>query len=257
MLRRLLIASGAAVPWDPSVLSPQIWLDDSSPITDVGGSASAWGNKGTASGSFTQNTAARRPLIVASGLNGRRTVRFDGADDFLSSTESPIRTVFAGASAAWLFAVVKRAATTSKISAILDARTGGGTASRFACYSGADVSGYENAGTLVARRLDADAAGVLRSPASVTSSWSMLYFSMEWSSGIGSISANGGALDSASLTSSGLSAASLPASVYVGSAATSYYSDNEVAALVSGSGVLPSSENVSRLFQWARDRFGL
>ena len=256
MLRRVLIASGSGA-WEPGALSPQIWLDDATSLTDVGGAASAWANKGSAGGSFTQSNAARRPAIIAGGLNGRRTLRFDGSDDYLSSTDSAVRSIFSNASGAWVFAVVKRAATSPKICSVVDVRTAGGTVSRLACYSGADVAGFENSGTLVARRLDADSAGVLRSPAVATAAWTMLYFGMDWSLGNGLIVTNGGSAVSATLTSSGTTAATLPGTIYIGSAATSSYSDNEVAMLMCGTGALLSTGDVDRLCDWASSRYGL
>lgn len=74
-----------------------IWLDgkDATTITLNGGNVSAWNNKGSSGGSFTQATAANQPARVTDGVD------FDGTNDTLTraTATSVPSTGF------WLFAV--------------------------------------------------------------------------------------------------------------------------------------------------------
>ena len=60
-----------------------VWLDasEASDITAVGGTVSSWRNRGIDGGGFANASFAdARPAYEETGLNGRPTVRFDGAD---------------------------------------------------------------------------------------------------------------------------------------------------------------------------------
>lgn len=72
----------------------EMWLRSDSGIVLNGGAVETWTNLAN-SNDATQATASLRPVMATSGLNGLPTVRFDGADDFLSFTEiNNLRTAF-------------------------------------------------------------------------------------------------------------------------------------------------------------------
>jgi hypothetical protein len=237
------------VLWTPLYLSvaPKIWLDHTATVIESSGFASLWTNLGTIGDDFSQSVAGSRPGIIANGLNGHRILRFDGINDRLEGTSSGLRSVFSSVSYGWLFAVVRRQAVSSKIACILQSRTATGTG-RFACYSGSNVVGYYNSASLVARRGDGDAAGVIRSPDDYSTSWAMIRFAQNWGIGDGVIYTDGAYSVGGTTTSAGVTASSLsdPA-VYIGSEGNASYSDNEIACIIASSGAIPTTDEYQRL----------
>lgn len=252
----LLFAGDA---WSPADLAtpPKFWLDEVSAVINASGAASQWNDRSGNGAHFSNSTANQRPTINATGLNGKRTLSFDGVNDNLQNNDSAVRGWFSSVSSGWGLTVVRRTASTSKVSTIFKSSTGTGTG-RFAFYSGANVAGYETAGSLVMRRQDADSAGVLRSSTSYGTSWAILYFEANWSAGTGRIITNGGAPQSSSLTSAGNTAAALSSiPVYIGTEATGNFGDNEMFLLIGGAGGLPDSTEIDKLFGWAAWKAGL
>lgn len=86
-------ASPAPVVPPPAVFVPtditslHTWFDasDSATIVLAGSQVTSWAAKNNSSVVFTQTSASARPLIQASGINGRSTVRFDGVNDFMQA----------------------------------------------------------------------------------------------------------------------------------------------------------------------------
>lgn len=79
--------------WTPSQLTgsntPKAWihpLDASTITSDVG--AKILTDKSGNGFSPTQVTTTKQPSIISGGLNGMTTIRFDGTDDFMSSTSN-------------------------------------------------------------------------------------------------------------------------------------------------------------------------
>ena len=83
--------------WLPtSIASCSLWLDadDASSMTVSGTNISEWRNKSTDdAGLFdgVQSNASYQPTTVASEINGRSVVRFDGSDDYLNFSGSTSR----------------------------------------------------------------------------------------------------------------------------------------------------------------------
>lgn len=74
-------AMSQVVPWTPAELGVGQWLNDTSAVTDAGsGACSQWNDISGNAWHFSQGTSGKRPLIVPSGLNGRRIITFDGGD---------------------------------------------------------------------------------------------------------------------------------------------------------------------------------
>jgi hypothetical protein len=73
----------------PARSNLRLWLRADKGVTDVGGDVTAWRDQ---SGNFNnpiQNDIPKRPVLVASAVNGQPAIRFDGADDSLVAPSSP------------------------------------------------------------------------------------------------------------------------------------------------------------------------
>lgn len=254
-----MIAAGGSGLWTALNLSapPKILADNESGATNDGsGYCSTWSDRSGNGYDFTSSGSGARPLIVASGLNGLRTLRFDGSNDVMNQTSTGARSLFTSATQGWMFAIYKRQLTTSKINCILQYYTTAGNG-RFAAYSGGNVTGYYNSPSIVMRRLDADSAGVLRSATSIGTAWTATLFVEDWSTGAGKIYTNGNAAESATLTSTGATSSTVATYVYLGCESGSTFSDNEIALIIVGAGSLPSSTEIDKLFGCYMWRFGL
>jgi len=74
--------------FDPRTISNlRMWFDatDASTITTVSGAVSAWNSK-VGGITSSQSTANNRPAYLATGMNGKPAVDFDGSNDFLTTT---------------------------------------------------------------------------------------------------------------------------------------------------------------------------
>ena len=250
--------------WTPASLTvpPKIWLNDSSSVTDAGsGACSAWNDISGNSYHFTQ-PALTRPLIVSGGLNGRRTIRFDGTEDFLVCTVAGALDVMRNTGAGWMFCVVKKTAldgaATDRTIFMAPAGTGTSTA-RFVANIGNAVSA--NKPRLAVRRLDGDGTSTLVATNAVDTNWHSLLFRMDWANGDGFFGLDGSAdVQNLALTTSGNTSntASLTR-LTIGSAGsgTAGFGDIELAEIIVGAGSLPSAGEITELFSYADARWGL
>lgn len=76
-------------------VTPAIWLDasdvDTTGTSTDAAAVSAWANKGSAGGTFSQGTGGNQPLWKRSAAhNGRPAVLFDGTDDYLDFGSAPL-----------------------------------------------------------------------------------------------------------------------------------------------------------------------
>lgn len=249
--------------WTPANLQnkPKVWINDFSAVTDVSGSASQWNDISGNGRHFFQATAGNRPLIVAGGLNGRRTIRFDGTNDFMTDTASSMGEIFKDVATGWIAAVYKKTALdgagTDRMIFNNTRGTDGGT--RFAMY--ASFAAGNNIPRLMVRRLDADAGASLPAVTSPGTAWTMILMTMDWGQGDGTIYLNGVQdAQNLALTSSGNTDTSTSSSnTSIGAQFTSNLAaDVELAELViaSGSALLTSTE-IPQLFAYFRGRWGL
>jgi hypothetical protein len=74
----------------PVTSNLQLWLDssDSSTVILTDNAVSSWNDKSGNSRNATQATSANRPTYVQSAIGGKPAIRFDGANDHLTSTFS-------------------------------------------------------------------------------------------------------------------------------------------------------------------------
>jgi hypothetical protein len=63
-----------------------LWLRADTGVTAVNGAVSLWADQSGSRRDATQETAARRPLLVVDAVRGRPALRFDGTDDVLRTT---------------------------------------------------------------------------------------------------------------------------------------------------------------------------
>lgn len=73
-----------------SALGLKHWVKSDAGITLTGGNVSAWADQSTAAitGNLVQGTAGNRPSVLASSVNFQDYIRFDGANDILSSVNT-------------------------------------------------------------------------------------------------------------------------------------------------------------------------
>lgn len=262
----LLMADAGPAPWTPASLTvpPKIWLNDSSSVTDAGGGACSQWDDISGNGFHFSQPASPRPSIIASGLNGRRTIRFDGTEDFLRCQASGALDVMRNTGAGWMFCVVKKLALdgspTDRTIFMAPAGTGVNTA-RFVCNIGNAGSGGANKPRLAVRRLDGDSTSVLVATNAVDTNFHSLLFRMDWTNGDGFFGLDGAAdVQNLSLTSTGSTSntASLT-QISIGSSAggTLTFGDIELAELIVGAGSLPSAGEITDLFTYADTRWGL
>lgn len=157
-----------ARPWTPADLSvtPSVWVDHGSDVTDVGGYASALENRGGAGGSFSQPTAAYRPAILANGLNGKRVLSFDGNDDRLYTQSPAAGALLQNKSRASLFYVLRSKGITSRWQIVV-----------YVPQTGGDKLGYlyGTPGNLNRALGASTSAGVAVYSGSTTTSWEVGY----------------------------------------------------------------------------------
>lgn len=264
MGRRGQLSGGA---WTPASLlvPPHLWLDENSSVTDAGaGACSQWNDRSGNAYHFVQATGANRPLIVAAGLNGKRTIRFDGTSQRMTTAVAGSGSIYRNTGAGWAFAVYKKTGTDGGATSrtLFTATNGSDGSSRFVVNAGVNA----NTPALFARRLDGDATATLHAASASGTAFHMLMWRMDWANGDGFIDVDGANSSSnLALTSSGNTSDTSSVRVLMlggypgdvsGSAAVNL-SDVEVGTVLSGSGSMPSAAEVDKLFGWAAHNWGL
>ena len=72
----------ASAPWTPADITTALWLDaaDSTTVTTVSGDVSQWNDKSGNGRNATQTTAAKRPFLNSSSVNGKDSISFSNVD---------------------------------------------------------------------------------------------------------------------------------------------------------------------------------
>lgn len=249
-------AASSGAEWSPISLSPRLWLDDSTGVTDVSGAASEWKDKSGGDLHVSQSTAASRPVILPSAVNGRRALQFDGFNDLMINDSPQGKSIFRNVSSAWAFVVFKRSA------------TGGATCVLFGSSNASDpgrarlrmdIAG--NKIRLSQLRTDGTTPLTVSGATDVDTNWHAALITMDWSSAEGRIYLDG-ALDgsASSFGSTGSSANSESAgSLTVGANMneSEAFCNGAVACVIAGANSIPTSVQRDRLFAWVQDRYGL
>lgn len=255
---------GGGGTWNPSNLAvpPKFWVNDSSSVLDAGaGACSQWNDISSSGYNLTQASGTNRPLIVAAAQNGRRIIRFDGLDNYMNNSGAGAKDLFRNTSAAWAMVVVKKAAldgVATNRNIIMGSTPTAGSA-RFLVSIGS-TSGA-NRPRLAVRRLDADSAGLVTAASAVDTNYHMLLTIADWANGDGFIWKDGALTDSnTSMTTSGSTsntAANDPFTVGAGSDSIAGPADVDLAEAIIGTGSLPDSTEIDKLFGYAAHRWGL
>lgn len=176
------VTGGSA--WIPSDLSAALalWVNDDSNVTDAGaGACSEWQDISGNGYHLTQTSGSSRPLIVAAGLNGRRTIRADGTNDFMVNADAGFLDTYRAAGVGCLWCVFKKNATGSTgIRTVWNAPTPTAANVRFAFCSSA--VGTDTPQVRV-RRQDGDAVAGLNASASIGTEWNKWLVVMDWTNG--------------------------------------------------------------------------
>lgn len=251
--------------WTPAVLSPSIWCDDSTNVSDVSGFASAWANKGSIGGSFTQSIAMSRFEILPAELNGRRVLRADGSNDAMFIESAGAGDLFRSVGQGWIFSVFRKRGTdvapTNR--AVVYAPVASGQSRLYQSCGGGQGA---NVNYMATRRTDGQSTAALAGSAT-PGQWISRLDAMNWATGAGAIYING-TLDAQnpSLTSTGNTSSTAGMNNRISIAATAVetsagiwtnYADIDLACVIMGSGSLPDSDERSSLFDWAASRYDL
>jgi hypothetical protein len=254
----LLMAGGSL--WTPANLtSPaSLWYDDQSPLTNVSGVCSQRNDRSANSWNQTQTTASNRPLIVAGGLNGLQTIRYDGSNDSLNIPSAALG-IYNAASVGWLFGVYKKigsdAAATSRRVFVF---TNNSTGARLGIYWDDGTASAQNRVVVGARRTDAGAYNRVQSTTTSFDQWVAVLARVSWAARTIDLYVNG-ALD-AGITSafdaSGTTSATNSASASTGASTTGASAwHGEEACSLCGNAI--TTDDIDRLFGAYMWRYGL
>lgn len=236
----LMSAAGqVATLWTPAnmVVAPRIWMDHTTPVTNVSGNASAWNNVGTEGGSFAQSTSSRRPGILAAELNGKRVLRFN--EDYLQSNALD---VFRDVTSATVFAVFKkRGNDVSAADRPVVLFGNNAAATRVGLFAGRLAANRMDGG---GRRLDGNSYNYVQSATARSGAWVMADVTNDYIARTITLSVNGtvdaaasGAFDGPGSTSNTAGAVNTIGSVLPSGGIPSTYADVDIAAIIASPGV--------------------
>lgn len=260
---QMLLAAAGAAPglWTPANLTaaPKLWQNDSGSVTDAGsGACSLWGATSPATHALDQGTGANRPLIVASALNGRRGIRFDGTNDHFDLSE---RGIFNNVATGWCFFVWKRTVSTGGGSSrVLCQHLTATSNTRFAVLC--DSAAAPDCINFQARRADADSTAVLTGAIPVNSGAHMALCTLDYANRTGTIYVDGTQdVQNTTFTTAGSATSATNSSISprfgISSTGTAPF-DGDMYETLTGSGAaLLSAGEIDKLFGYAAHRWGL
>lgn len=261
-----LLLAGATL-WTPNNLGtvPTVWWNDSSSVTDDGGGlCSQIVDVRTNGFTFTAATTAR-PLIVSSGLNGKRTILHDGTSDTMHLAGTGSADIYRNISAAYVFAVVKKTALDGSPTnrRLWYAATNVSGTSRVLISIGTNTAGDANKPTLFARGTDGVAGASVVNGSATDTNFHMYLFILDWTNGDGfiwidgALSASNTALGIATVTSNTASAGNVAQCSINSGGVSSQFGDLEIAEFLTTKAALPSAGEIDKLFGYAAWHWGL
>lgn len=243
-------------------VKPKLIVDELSAVTNASGFASQANDRSGNGLHFTQGTSGARPEILPAELTGGRVLRFDGSNDFMACSVSGALDLYRNTGAGWVFSVYKKRGTdgAAQDKTLFRSQNNIG-ATRFALQVGSSLSGA-NRPELGVRRLDGDSFSTLGATAAHSGAWVMVLATQNWSTRAGSLyidgalDASNSTLTSAGATSNTASNSGLVLGIDLASGGTRF-ADVDLAALVAGSGSLPTMGEIDKLFGCYAWRRGL
>jgi hypothetical protein len=246
--------------WTPANLvnAAKLWYDDRSTLTNVSGVCSQRNDRSSNAWHQTQSTSSQRPQIIANGLNGRTTIRYDGSNDCLAVPSGALG-IFNAASAGWMFGVYKKigsdAVATSRRVFLF---TNNSTGVRIGIYWDDANSGAQNRIVAGARRTDAGAYNRVQSSSTSSDQWVAVMARVSWSARTIDLYINGtldagitSAFDASGSTSATNSASASTGAATVGTTAWA----GEEACSLCGNAI--TTDDIDRLFGAYMWRYGL
>lgn len=256
----------ATALWTPASLSvaPKIWLNDDSTVTDAGGGAcSQWNDISGNGHNFSQPTSGNRPSIIASGLNGRRVIRFNGTSGFMQSGTGGVLDIFKNVAAAWaISALVKTTdVTEDRRFVFMSATNVGSGAGRFDYAAGFPAAGGANKPYTFGVRTDGGVSQGATGSAARTGAY-MYLGACDFAAGSAAIHIDG-SLDASSsgLWTGGGNTSNTSAAVAhklgCNLPGTTGFYDGDIGEIIVGAGSLPTAGEIDKLFGYLAHRWGL
>ncbi len=184
--------------WTPALLAtpPKLWSNETSTVGVSGGGATSWSD---ISGNTWDWVSTGNPTINAAGLNGLRTLTFNGGSNRMTTSgDVAARDIFKQVAVGWVFTIYKKNTQAAGLRYLFVSETPTAGSTRFSCACGNATDG--NAPEIRARRADVDAAAVLTeaTPYSLTDFTLRLDY-IDWANRDAFIYTNG-ALDTSNTT---------------------------------------------------------
>lgn len=254
----LLLGGG----WSPTQLTvfPSIFLYDGTGVSNVSGLAASWGSGGAFAAAFIQATSGSRPTINATGLNGLRTLSYDGTADTLSSNDTGTRDMFRNKSNGYIFFVGRKlgvdgAGINKGLVANAAGDSGGG--------GRLNLGTFENKPYVYSERVDGAGGVSLISTTALDTAFHMVMVSVDWAGNDAFIYIDGTQTDSntsfgtTGSTSNTTSFWPSQLNSFLGTPPSSGFNNVEHACIIEGSNGLPTTDERNKLFGWAAWRYGL
>lgn len=169
-IQQLLVTYGVPPTplWTPADLTvpPSIWLNDTSNISVTGSDLVQWDD---ISGNAIHFAAVGGPDVIASGLDGKRTILFDGSNG-IANTGATAKALTNGIAAAWVMMLFKNSyAGAASLRHAAYISTNATNTVRFSYASDTTTATRRPAARM--RRADGDAAAVLNASAAIDTNW--------------------------------------------------------------------------------------
>lgn len=259
----LLMSGNSGALWTPDDLSvgSEMWLDNESDMTGVAPDMGTWRDRRYDVSTYPNfaSEGVDSPTQNATGLNGMRTLEFDGVNDSVDFG-TDYQSLCANRTENWFAIVVKKTATDGAGTArsVIGWPTTDTTLARLRLDFGSVADA--NKPFIRVRRSDGDSAADLTASADVDANWHIWLVTMDWANGDGKIYLDG-TLDVSdnALTSSGSTSNSAANSVaHLGSANNAInYTDMSVAEIIAGRSGLPSAGEIDKIFGYLAWKWGL
>lgn len=186
--------SSSSVLWTPASLAapPSIWANETSGIAMSGSNIiSQWDDLTANAYNLTPaNYPEQAPTAIASGLNGLRTVRYDGADNVMRANIAGAKALYKNVTQGWVALVYKRVSGSAAIRYVFGTSTPTNGSARF--YLQCDHTTAAGRIVLRVRRLDGDAAATLLASTLLNdTNWHIVIATMDWGNRTGTIYIDG------------------------------------------------------------------